>query len=198
MAAVMPGQIVTPRLTLRPLTLDDTTALLPLFNDWAVIEWLSAPPWPYLEIDMRIYFGALLVSTAADREIYFVIERDGAALGGISWRLEQVCHRQQGPGPNIGYWLGAAFWVRGYMTEALAAIVQHLFTTTAVNALYSGAFDGNPASLRVQEKVGFTRIGRTLLASSPKRLDLPQINTVLTRTAHETLKRSSHALPRPS
>jgi [ribosomal protein S5]-alanine N-acetyltransferase len=206
MPTVLPVEIVTPRLKLRPLTLVDVPVLLPLFNDWAVIEWLSAPPWPYFEIDMRIYVGALLVSTAPDREIYFVIECDGVVLGGISWRFaaagkaiagEQASHQQEGPGPNIGFWLGTAFWGRGYMTEALVAVVQHLFTTTAVNALYSSAFDGNPASLRVQEKVGFTRTGRTLLASSPKRLDLPQINTVLTRAAYETLKRSSHALSRP-
>jgi hypothetical protein len=60
---------------------------LPLFNDWRVIEWLSAPPWPYTEADMRSYFAALLASTEADREIYFVIERDGLPIGGISWTL---------------------------------------------------------------------------------------------------------------
>jgi RimJ/RimL family protein N-acetyltransferase len=80
------------------------------------------------------------------------------------------------------------------MTEALDAAAQHLFTTSEANALYSGAFDGNPASLRVQEKVGFERDGMTPLRSNPKKLDLPQINTVLTRTTYETLKRSPHAI----
>jgi RimJ/RimL family protein N-acetyltransferase len=190
----MTVQLVTPRLLLRPLVIEDTAALLPLFNDWRVIEWLSAPPWPYTEADMHCYFGALLASTAPDREIYFVIERGGVPMGGISWTIEPASRQQRGAGPNIGYWLGAEYWRNGYMTEALDAAAQHLFTTTAANALYSGAFDGNPASLRVQEKAGFQRDGVTPLRSNPKQLDLPQVNTVLTRTRFETLKRSPHAL----
>jgi RimJ/RimL family protein N-acetyltransferase len=80
------------------------------------------------------------------------------------------------------------------LTEVLDAAAQHLFTTTQANALYLGAFDGNPASLRVQEKVGFERAGVTRLHSNPKQLDLPQVNTVLSRTTHEPLNRHPHAL----
>jgi RimJ/RimL family protein N-acetyltransferase len=77
----MTVQIVTPRLTLRPLVIEDTTALLPLFNDWAVIEWLSAPPWPYTDADMRSYFGAQLFRGAAGI--------DSAGSGGA------IRHREQ-------------------------------------------------------------------------------------------------------
>jgi RimJ/RimL family protein N-acetyltransferase len=190
----MTVQLVTPRLLLRPLVIEDTAALLPLFNDWRVIEWLSAPPWPYTEADMRSYFGALLASNEPDREIYFVIERGGRPIGGISWRMRPASHLQAGDGPNIGYWLGCKYWGQGYMTEAATALIQHLFTTLPVNALYSGAFEGNKPSLHVQDKLGFARDGRTTLRSNPKQRDLPHTNTVLTRAAHKTLKRSPHAL----
>jgi RimJ/RimL family protein N-acetyltransferase len=182
----MTVQIVTTRLILRPLVIDDTAALLPLFNDWAVIEWLSAPPWPYTEADMRGYFGALLESTEADREVVYVVENNDKPLGGISWRLRPASHLQSGDGPNLGYWLGRQHWGQGFMTEAACGLIQHLFTTTQANAIYSGAFEGNKPSLNVQEKLGFVRDGVTTLRSNPRRLDLPHTNTVLTRTTFET------------
>jgi RimJ/RimL family protein N-acetyltransferase len=194
----MADQLVTPRLILRRLVIGDTATLLPLFNDWRLIEWLSAPPWPYTEADMRSYFGALLASTVPDREIFRVIEREGKAVGGISWRLRQASHLQAGDGPNLGYWLAYQHWGQGYMTEAATGVIEHLFTTPAVNAVYSGAFEGNTASLHVQDKLGFVRDGVTTLRSNPKQRDLPHTNTVLTRARFgirlETLKRTSHAL----
>ena len=190
----MIGQIVTPRLVLRPVSLADTAALLPLFNDWAVIKWLSAPPWPYSEADMRGYFAALLASPAPDREVFLVIERQGQPIGGISHRMRRAGRLQSGDGPNIGYWLARSHWGHGYMTEAACHLIQHLFTTTQANAIYSGAFEGNTPSLHVQEKLGFARGCVTMLRSNPRQLDLPHTNTVLTRATYETLKRSPHAI----
>ena len=80
------------------------------------------------------------------------------------------------------------------MTEATNALIQHLFTTLDVNALYSGVFEGHWPSLHLQEKLGFARDGVAMLRSKPKQLDLPHLNTVLSRTRFETLKRSPHAI----
>ena len=49
-------------------------------------------------------------------------------------------------------------------------------------ALYCGAFAGNDASLRVQEKVGFVRDGKTMLYARPRGGEFPHVNTMLTRT----------------
>jgi RimJ/RimL family protein N-acetyltransferase len=62
---------------------------------------------------------------------------------------------------------------------------------------YIGAFEGNNASLHVQDKLGFIRDGVTTLRSNPTQLDLPHINTALSRTRFETLNRHPHALSRP-
>ena len=71
------------------------------------------------------------------------------------------------------------------MTEACRGLVARIFAAHACNTIYSGVFAGNVASLRVQEKLGFTRDGETLLHSTPRGGAFPHINTKLTRSAFE-------------
>ena len=54
-----------------------------------------------------------------------------------------------------GYCLGYDYWGNGYMTEALDAVVRHLFTAHGASRLGCCHAVANPASGRVMEKVGF-------------------------------------------
>ncbi len=162
---------------------DDGERLFPLFSDWAVIEWLSAPPWPYTRADMDAFVARTIGASAPDREVFRVITCDGLPIGGISTRLRPASHLQSGDGPNIGYWLGTAHWKRGYMSEAAGGLVRHIFASSLADTIYCGAFTGNSASLRVQSKLGFAREGETILRSNPQGRDLAHINTKLTRRA---------------
>jgi RimJ/RimL family protein N-acetyltransferase len=65
--------------------------------------------------------------------------------------------------PEIGYWLGAKFWGKGYATEAVRAVIDHAFTDLDCEALQSAARVTNPASRRVLEKCGFQWTGSGLL-----------------------------------
>ena len=69
------------------------------------------------------------------------------------------------------------------MTEAARAFVAHVFDSLPSDTIYSGAFSDNAASLRVQEKLGFTRDGETLLYARPRREKFPHVNTKLARSA---------------
>jgi RimJ/RimL family protein N-acetyltransferase len=53
------------------------------------------------------------------------------------------------------------------MTEAAQAFIRYLFDSAAADTIYSGAFAGNSASLRVQEKLGFERTGEEMLYCRP-------------------------------
>ena len=88
---------------------------------------------------------------------------------------------------NVGYWLGKQHWGHGYMTEALRALVNHVFALSGADAIYSGAFADNRASLRVQEKAGFVHAGETALFSRPHGRERAHVNTVLTRASLEFL-----------
>lgn len=56
---------------------------------------------------------------------------------------------------EVGYWLGVPFWNKGYTSEAVKCIITYAFEELGCTKLYSGHFDGNEASYRVQKKCGF-------------------------------------------
>ena len=74
-------------------------------------------------------------------------------IGGCGFDL------RDGPAPEIGYWLGARYWGKGYATEAVRALIDHAFTDLEHQALQSSVRVTNPASRRVLEKCGFQWTG---------------------------------------
>ena len=178
--------IGTRRLVLRPLRDGDAAAIFASFNDWDVVRFLSAPPWPYTLADAES-FVRLVTDPASDAEIAFAITLNSKLIGSIGVRERPASNLQSGAGPNIGYWLGKRHWGHGYMTEAVRALIAHVFALSRAEAIYSGAFADNLASLRVQEKSGFIHAGATTLLSRPTGHELAHVNTVLTRASYETL-----------
>jgi RimJ/RimL family protein N-acetyltransferase len=57
--------------------------------------------------------------------------------------------------PEIGYWLGKAFWGKGIATQALALFLGEV----TGRPLYARAVKDNLASIRVLEKCGFKVVG---------------------------------------
>jgi RimJ/RimL family protein N-acetyltransferase len=176
--------IATSRLQLRPLRANDAEPLLALLNDWEVTRWLSSPPWPYTLDDALAFILPRVAHKPAESN--FAITLDDALIGGIGLRLKEASHLQTEPGANLGYWLGRAHWGQGYMTEAARGILARGFASGLGGTLDSGAFADNAASLRVQHKLGFVRIGETKLFARPRAAEFAHVNTALTRAAFET------------
>ncbi|MBO0765782.1 MAG: GNAT family N-acetyltransferase [Hyphomicrobiaceae bacterium] len=61
---------------------------------------------------------------------------------------------------SVGYWIGAPFAGRGYMTDALCTAAQFAFASLRLNRLEAACLPTNAASARVLVKSGFTREGR--------------------------------------
>lgn len=59
---------------------------------------------------------------------------------------------------RIGYYIGSAFWGRGYMTEALSAVITYLFEKVGLLYIECEHDLKNPASGRVMEKCGMKYI----------------------------------------
>jgi RimJ/RimL family protein N-acetyltransferase len=154
----------TERLTLRAPRREDAKAIAALANDLRIAENLLRIPHPYGLADAERFIAG---ANATEGETEFLITRGTTVLGacGVGSR--------DGEQPEIGYWLGVAFWGRGYATEAARALIDHAFGELGYEVLVAGARVSNPASRRVLQKCGFqwTSVGlyriRAIASSAP-------------------------------
>jgi RimJ/RimL family protein N-acetyltransferase len=135
----------TARLRLRAPYRDDVKAIVRFAGDRCVAENTARVPHPYTASDAEEFIAAV---NRQDGETTFMITLAGEPVGtcGVEPRDS---------GAEIGYWLGAPFWGRGYATEAVRALIDHAFGDLGHDALAAGARVSNPASRRVLEKCGF-------------------------------------------
>jgi ribosomal-protein-alanine N-acetyltransferase len=81
---------------------------------------------------------------------------DDALVGGLTLANIRRGVAQAG---NIGYWTGAPYARKGYMTAAMHALVPFCFTTLRLHRLEAACIPDNTASVRLLEKTGFQREG---------------------------------------
>ena len=162
----------TERLVLRPLTPGDIPALVAGLNDYDVSKWLTVVPFPYAAADAVAFLAHLEKRGGHDG---YGITRDGGAVMGVV-----------GIGESLGYWLGRAHHGQGYMSEAAAALVGHVFATGGADALTSGYFAGNAASARVLAKLGFRRTHDERVRSRAQGAEVTLHRLRLTRAEWET------------
>lgn len=88
---------------------------------------------------------------------YLIFDNDddqmvgGITLGNIRYGVSQSA--------QIGYWMGERHAGHGYMTDAVNALLVHCFVTMRLHRIEAACIPGNARSIRVLEKVGFTREG---------------------------------------
>jgi len=139
----------TERLTLRAPRLEDVKAIALIANDRRIAENTARIPHPYGADDARGFIEAV---NRGDGEVAFAIVLDGVLIGACG-----IDPREGGP--EIGYWLGAAYWGCGYATETVRALIDYAFGELEHEVLVAGARVSNPASRRVLEKCGFQWTG---------------------------------------
>ena len=60
---------------------------------------------------------------------------------------------------EVGYWIGEPFWNQGIVTDALKKAINYYFEHTDKIRVFAVVFEHNSPSMRVLEKVGFTKVG---------------------------------------
>ncbi len=173
--------LTTKRLVLRQPSFDDVPRLARLAGDRDVARMLLAVPHPYTEAHASAFIGDVLASNLTGDSLALAVARakESHALIGL------VSFSRRGDTAAIGWWFGKPFWGKGFATEAVRAVLSLAFRDPAIQRLEAGAFVDNPASLRVQEKLGFRRTGEGMKASLARGADVPHVDMSLTREAFE-------------
>jgi ribosomal-protein-alanine N-acetyltransferase len=138
------------------------------YAEWAALRAASRdflvpwePTWPDDDLT-RGAFRRRLKRYAEDQRsdlaYAFLIFRsdDNALVGGLTLANIRRGVAQAG---SIGYWTGAQFARKGYMTAAVRALIPFCFQSLRLHRLEAACIPANTASIGLLEKTGFKREG---------------------------------------
>ena len=144
--------INTQNLILRKFKKEDAADVFEYSSDFEVLEFL---PWDgYKSVEEA---KEDIISTYWSIPNYYAIELNSKIIGCIDINLKTE-HEKAG----FGYMINRKYWGKGYMTEALSAVLGILFEKVELNRVESTHYAGNEASGRVMIKCGmkFEGIGK--------------------------------------
>jgi ribosomal-protein-alanine N-acetyltransferase len=138
----------TERLVMRALRVEDAEALHPMYSDVDANHYGSHPATVTLDDTV-----ARLEKAVADtdwRAWAITLKGDDTAIGTVA------CYeKRQGKVTEIGYILKRAYWGNGYVTEAVAALIDLLFSE-GQRRIFADTDPDNAPSIAVVKRLGFT------------------------------------------
>jgi [ribosomal protein S5]-alanine N-acetyltransferase len=148
--------IDTDRLSLRWISAADTDAFYAIYSNPEVMRYWSTPPLADREV------AANLIKEIHESWKRRAILKWGIALrtndqliGSITLFNLEFTHRRA----EIGYALGREYWGRGYMNEALMAVLKFAFDVLDLHRIEADIDPRNAASIKTVERLGFQREG---------------------------------------
>lgn len=150
-----PPVIKTERLLLRPFSVEDSTFVKNNAGSEEVYRNTMGMPHPYLEENAVEWISSHPLKFYQGKGLELAITLKSCELIGVVGLTVSKTHNRG----ELGYWLGKAYWNRGYCSEAAAAMVKYAFEEMGLHKITSRHFLHNPASGRVLEKIGFTKEG---------------------------------------
>lgn len=138
------------------------------FREWAALRRESAgflipwePRWATDELErtawnqrLRRYRREAAGGTAI---AFLIFENEGGRLvGGITMGNIRYGVSQSA---QLGYWMGQRYAGRGFMQDAIAAMLQFAFETMRLHRMEAACIPSNQRSIHVLEKAGFRREG---------------------------------------
>lgn len=153
----------------------DAAAIAEALADHRVARMLARVPQPYDLKDAQEWLAGL-DRAPHDRVLAIV----------VAGRLAGVVAVEDCAGVmTLGYWLARSCWGRGIATRAVRQCLAAHFDAGG-GTVAAGAFADNPASLRVQQKLGFSVTGRGEVFSMARNRMVTEIRTSLTQAAFGT------------
>lgn len=135
---------------------DDVDAFYEIFSDPRVMRYWSSGPLPNREA------AAAMQREIAQQNLSETQMKWGLALRDTNKLIGTVTlfnlSRSNGRA-EIGYAMGSAYWGKGYMNEALKALIVHAFDVMNFRRLEADVDPRNDPSIRTLERLGFRREG---------------------------------------
>jgi len=154
MRPVVPTELLTPRLRLRPTQAEDAEAIFAGFaQDAEVTRYLTWRPHTDISQTREFLAGRQAAWAKGDDLTWAIALRQADACIGL------IGLRRHGFKADMGYVLARPFWGRGLMPEAARAVVDWAFVDPGIHRVWATCDVDNLSSARVLEKVGMTREG---------------------------------------
>ena len=148
--------LTTERLRLRWLTPADVPALFEIFGDAEVCTYWSRPPLPDVAAAEALLWEIEECFAARSLFQWGIAEREtDAVLGTCTLASLSTEHRRA----EVGFALARRAWGRGYLAEALPALLAFAFDALALHRIEADVDPRNARSIRVLEREGFQREG---------------------------------------
>lgn len=146
--------IRTERLILRPPQLEDAEAIFQRYaQDAEVTRYLIWSPHQSIAETEMFLRDCIAALDDGSRFLWVIIRNtDCSLLGMIEMRLD-------GQQANVGYVLARPEWGKGYMTEALRAVIDFAFSLPDVRRVWAVCDTENVASACVMQKAGMVKEG---------------------------------------
>lgn len=142
----------TPRLTLKPLTLSDMTAIYDIAKEKKSVE-----DFQHVAQSLNDVKGWLEPSLYDPASLLWSICKQEKIIGLFEVCLEAEYSNVDTNVCRLGYFLDYREHNQGYVTEALRAVIDWLFHDTTIERIEAGVTLHNIPSYRVLEKAGFLR-----------------------------------------
>ena len=151
----MDKSLVTDRLLLRRLELEDADRVEELASDYELAKTTLTVPHPYPAGSAEDFIRSMWAAGDKGLVVFAIVEKESGSLIGII-NIKQTLAYKRG---ELGYWVGRPYWGKGYGTEAARMVVAYGFEELGLNKVFAGAFADNPGSWRIMEKVGMKHEG---------------------------------------
>ena len=156
-----PAVLESARLLLRPPAVDDWPQWARLRNESRGFLQPWEPTWPRNALT-RGAFTRRIKLQARDHEAgtafsWFLVRCDDDALmGGVT--VSDI-RRGVASSGTLGYWIGRSYARQGYMSEAVEAVIGHIFDGFELHRLEAACLPANEASRRLLVSRGFSLEG---------------------------------------
>lgn len=159
----------TPRLIIRPWTLEDAGAALRMYGDREVMRYLGRDrPGVVIESleEMRERLGRAIERYLNSPKGYVyaavALRESGEVIGTALLKSLELSNGSASEDEiEIGWHFARAHWGKGFGTELGAALVKHGFGRLGLTELHAVAYHENVASLRIMQKIGMTHLEST-------------------------------------